>query len=603
MVHRGSLRRVLLMFCACCIAEWLCSAQMNDPGIPKQVPPRRSTQLSDGFGVNLPLPREPHLPWTRHWWTRVFDSGVKWVRLGQYENSSDKTSWDWVEPSPGVYNVRPEVDEAVRSLADNGVSIEMQLCYGNPLYHGAPASRPQHIDPAPASIGPQDHPPNPIFNGLNSEDEIQGFLNYTRFMVHRYKGKVRGWELWNEENIEYWQPHGESKDQLAAKAKQYGAVLCRFADVVHEVDPKSKVIFGGISSVDPAFVLSAIAGCPSKIDVMAYHAYPGYGGNHPPEAADALVGASALREAVLRVPGIRGNIEFWDNEWNVIPKWRNSNESVQARYVPRYFLQTRAQNVKGFLWEFIPGTDGNEDDQYGLLHGDNTAGNAFQPRPSYRSFEVTSALFGQTVRVPQCEVLQDRSPDIPQPYSHGELKEYCFRDTASDKPIYAVWLAVYAAPEERFKPVEVDVPVPDRLIQNPILIDLRTGKVTAATWRDKDARTITVGVTDSVTAIADASYLNWPEAPEAPSGLCAKQTGGIIELNWNGRGEVSGFEIQRSVDWGGWQKVSEVSSDQSRYSEHLPAGSHITYRVRALGRTVTSAWSNPAWVDMVASIR
>jgi hypothetical protein len=578
----------------------LCGAQAVDPAaVPNEVLPRRSTQLTAGFGVNLPLPRDPRLPWTQDWWARIFDSGVKWVRIGQYENSSDKTSWDWVEQTPGEYHVLPEVDEAVRSLHDNGVSIEMQLCYGNPLYHGDRASRLKHVDPARGSIGPGDHPPNPIFNGLNTEDEIKGFLNYTRFMVNRYKGKVQAWELWNEENIEFWQPHRDTHVALVEKAKQYGAALCRFADVVHEIDPESKVIFGGISSVDSGFALAAIAGCPSKIEVMAYHAYPGYGGNQPPEAADALVGASAFREALLRAPGIRKDVEFWENEWNVIPNWKDSNESVQARYMPRFFLQTKAEGVKGFLWEFIPGTDGNEDDQFGLLHGDGSSANAFQPRPAYLALQITSALFGQTERDVQCEVLQDRSPDIPQQYSHGELREYCYRDTTSGKPIYAVWFAVYSAPEDRFKPVTVEVPIPDQQIQDPVLIDLRTGKVTPAAWHDKDARTITVGATDSVIAIADASYLNWPVAPDAPAALVATLSGGRVELGWKSKGVGGGLEVQRSLDWSKWEKIAELKADQSSYSEPLPSsGRHITYRVRALGSGTSSAWSNPAWVDV-----
>ena len=599
MIYELSLRRTLLLLVVSLIAGLSLHAQGGDPPVPKDVPPRRSTQLSDGFGVNLPLPRDPRLPWTQHWWTRVFDSGVKWVRLGQYENSSEKTGWDWVEQTPGAYRVLPEVDEAVRSLADNGVSIEMQLCYGNPLYQGDRASRPKHIYPAPPSIGQEDHPPNPIFHGLITDDEIQGFLNYTRFMVNRYRGKIQGWELWNEANINYWQPSAETNEQLAVKGKQYGKAFCRFADVVHEADPKSKVIFGGTSSVDSSFVLAAIADCPSKIDVMAYHAYPGYGSNHAPEEVDALVGADSFREAVLRFPGIRRDIEFWDNEWNVIPNWKNSNESVQARYLARYYLQAKAQDVKGFVWEFIPGTDGNEGDQYGLIHGDTPAADAFRPREAYRTFEVTSALFGQTKRDPSCEIVQDRSPSVPEKYSHGELKQYCFRDYASGKPIYAVWLAVYAAPEDRFEPVTAEIPIPEREIQTPILIDVRTGKVIPATWKNKEARIIAVDLKDSVVAVADASYLKWSQAPEAPAGLVAKQSRGRVQLNWKGHGELNGFEIQRSLDWGSWQNVTVLGPDQLRYSEQLPSGAHITYRVRALGRAEPSAWSNPAWVDSV----
>jgi hypothetical protein len=598
MDFNSNLRVKVLLIFICLIAVFPRLALAGHP-IPQEVPPRRSTQLSDGFGVNLPLPRDPRLPWTQHWWTRVFDLGVKWVRLGQYENSSEKTGWDWVEQTPGSYYVLSEVDEALRSLAENGVSIEMQLCYGNPLYQGDRAKRPKHVDPAPPSIGQEDHPPNPIFRGLNTEDEIQGFLNYTRFMVNRYKGKVAGWELWNEANINYWQPPAETNEQLIAKAKQYGKAFCRFADVVHEADPKSKVIFGGTSSVDPLFVLTAMAGCPEKIDVMAYHAYPGYGSNHAPEEMDALVGADSFRETVLRFPGIRKDIEFWDNEWNVTPSWKNSNESVQARYIARYYLQAKARGVKSFVWEFIPGTDGNEGDQFGLMHGDTSSADRFHPREAYRTFEVTSALFGQTERDPSCEIEFDRDPSIPQKYSHGELRQYCFRDVKSGKPIYAVWLAVYANPDDHFEPVAIEIPIADAQIQTPILIDVRTGKITLATWKNKEARTITLDLKDSVIAVADASYVNWPQAPEAPAGLIAKQIKGEVELRWDGYANTTGFEIQRSSDWKRWEKVKELRSDQLRYSETLPAGKHITYRVRALGQQAPSAWSNPAWVDVV----
>ncbi|HXY01826.1 MAG TPA: hypothetical protein VEI54_12960 [Candidatus Limnocylindrales bacterium] len=547
--------------------------------------------------MNLPLPREPRLPWTQRWWTRLFDSGVKWVRLGQYENTSEKTGWDWVEQSPGVYKVLPEVDEAVRSLVENGISIEMQLCYSNPLYQGDPRSRPKYIEPAPASIGPQDKPPNPIFKGLEAEDEIEGFLNYARFMVGHFKGKVRAWEFWNEPNIEYWQPHVESNEQLAVKGRQYGRVLCRFADAVHNVDPQSKVIFGGTSSIDPSFVMAAIASCPSKIDVMAYHAYPGYGSNHAPEEVDDLVGAQALREAVLRFPGIRKDIEFWDNEWNVIPNWKNSNESVQARYLSRYFLEAKAYGVRGFLWEFIPGTDGNENDQYGLLHGETKSADAFQPREAYRAFEVTSALFGQTERDLSCGTLNDRDPRVPEKYSHGQFREYCFRDTVSGNPIYAVWLAVYAAPDDHFAPVTAWIPIPDRQIQNPLVIDIRTGKITPVAWSDKEARTIQVELKDGILAVADTSYLNWPRALEAPGPLQARKHGDQVLLEWKSDGIAEAFEIQRSMDWGDWQETARVAAGATTYSEKLPAGHHISYRVRSLSNGTASAWSNPAWID------
>jgi hypothetical protein len=59
----------------------------------------------------------------------MFDAGVKWVRIGQYENSSDQTSWDWIEQKRGVFAVPPHLDDAIDSLIENGVHILVQLLY------------------------------------------------------------------------------------------------------------------------------------------------------------------------------------------------------------------------------------------------------------------------------------------------------------------------------------------------------------------------------------------------------------------------------------------------------------------------------------------
>ena len=75
--------------------------------LPEKVPPKRTSQIQDGFGINSDLPRDPYLPWNRWWWTRMFDAGFKWIRIGQYENSSDYTSWDWIEQKRGVYASSP----------------------------------------------------------------------------------------------------------------------------------------------------------------------------------------------------------------------------------------------------------------------------------------------------------------------------------------------------------------------------------------------------------------------------------------------------------------------------------------------------------------
>ena len=139
------LRRIwlTLAFATFCLCAPLPRAAAQRTGtLPDHVPPKRSSQIHDGFGINSDLPRAPYLPWNRWWWTRMFDAGAKWIRIGQYENSSDYTSWDWVEQKRGVYAVAPEVEDYVDSLVENGVNVQVQLHYGNPMYTGPPERSP-----------------------------------------------------------------------------------------------------------------------------------------------------------------------------------------------------------------------------------------------------------------------------------------------------------------------------------------------------------------------------------------------------------------------------------------------------------------------------
>jgi hypothetical protein len=127
-------------------------------------------------------------------------------------------------------------------------------------------------------------PLNPIFLAPKTDEQIEAFLGYVRFMVDHFRGRINHWELWNEKNIGYWRPDIEKTE----KAKWYGRVLCRFADAVHATNPDAKVMFGGVADADVKFVMSALPACPGKIDIMAYHSYPGgpFGVGKPPEEID-----------------------------------------------------------------------------------------------------------------------------------------------------------------------------------------------------------------------------------------------------------------------------------------------------------------------------
>src|SRR5947209_5047392 len=145
---------------------------------PERVPPKRSSQIQDGFGINSDLPRAPYLPWNKWWWTRMFDAGFKWIRIGQYENSSERTSWDWIEQKRGVYASSPELEDAVDSLVENGMKVQVQLIYGNVMYTSSSGKRPDVSVPEPGSFHNDDRSVYSIFWPPKTPEQIAAFNGY-----------------------------------------------------------------------------------------------------------------------------------------------------------------------------------------------------------------------------------------------------------------------------------------------------------------------------------------------------------------------------------------------------------------------------------------
>jgi len=146
-------------------------------GVPSHIPPKRSSQIQDGLGgVNTSLPREPYIPWNRWWWTGMFDAGIKWARIGQYEDTSDITGWDWIEQKRGEFSSLPELDDYVDSLLDNGAKVQLQLLYGNPMYTSPAGRLPESITPSPASVHNRDLNLYSVFWPPKTPEQIAAFV-------------------------------------------------------------------------------------------------------------------------------------------------------------------------------------------------------------------------------------------------------------------------------------------------------------------------------------------------------------------------------------------------------------------------------------------
>jgi hypothetical protein len=432
---------------------------------------------------------------------------------------------------------------------------------------------------------------NSIFWPPKSPEEITAFIRYVKWMVNHFHGRIHYYVLWNEQDIGYWNPWGNPEE--------YGRLLRAFAPAVHETDPTAKVIYGGQADPTSDFARRALdeCKCAEEIDIFAYHTYPGYGQNMNPEAMDygayGVESPAKLRNLVRNYPGMKKDIEFWDDEFNSIPSWRGSDETVQSKYIPRGILYNHAAGVRTFVWLLTAGVDGNEYDDFGFIHGFRNLPDDFTPRPVFYALQNTNALFSDTKLDPGIGIEATQIPALRRQGGAPFLR-YGFRN-ANGKAIIAYWIAAHSVPGGAFAPLTVNLKLKNSGIRNPVLIDVVSGDISPLRWAKGGADQLeALPVRDTVLAIADASYFDWPVLPEAPSGLTAVVSGAAVSLRWELHGgEPSRVAVERrSGNTGAWQRIVTEAVGSSFTDTAPPRSSVVCYRVRAINGGGESAFSN-----------
>ncbi len=303
----------------------------------------------------------------------------------------------------------------------------------------------------------------------------------------------------------------------------------------------------------------------------------------------------ALRQMIRNYPGVRLDLEFWDDEFNSIPSWRGSDESVQAKYVPRGILYTWAAGVKTFVWLLAAGTDGNEYDDFGIIHGLTYSPDEFTPRPVYYALQNTNALFADTIFDPSIEIT---GPDLfAAKTKGGPFFAYGFRSRGG-KAIVAYWLAAHSQPGNVFPTSHGTLTLKNTGIKQPVLVDVDSGASSPLEWKKGTTDTLeSIPFRDSAMAIADESYFDWPVLPEAPSSLNVAVVGNSVKLTWevHGGNPLSVVVERRIGDRRKWERIAKLPASATEYSDAtVERGQRVSYRVRALNDAGESAYSNIA---------
>jgi hypothetical protein len=177
------------------------------------------------------------------------------------------------------------------------------------------------------------------------------------------------------------------------------------------------------------------------------------------------------------------------------------------------------------------------------------------------------------------------------------LLSYGFR-SKNGKAIVAYWVAAHSVPGNYLPPYYATITLKNSGIQQPVLIDVVSGDIRPLNWMKGTTDTLEMlPVTDSILAIADADYFDWPVLPEAPSTLTAASIESGVKLSWEVHGgnpeHVVVERRQDSTARGSWQRIAELPASATHYSDsQVKPGQKASYRVRATNANGNSATSN-----------
>ena len=143
----------------------------------------------------------------------VWNTGLQWMEV-----IIDPTGqWQYVDWQNGSYAVDPEDEQVIDDLVRNGVRLTLMLDVWGPEHRV-------------------------VF--YKSEEDIQRYLNWVRFMVRHFKGRIEYYQILNEPDLNFEAPSGMPVDA-------YVNLIKRTVPVIRFEDPQAKIAIGALPS--PSF--------------------------------------------------------------------------------------------------------------------------------------------------------------------------------------------------------------------------------------------------------------------------------------------------------------------------------------------------------------
>lgn len=261
---------------------------------------------------------------------------IKSVRLDYH--------WSDVERIKGHYqSANPALDSFIEKLSINGIKTLLVLDYGNKFYgNGKPVT----------------------------QQQIEGFVNYSLWTVNHFKGKVNTFEVWNEWHLQ--KPRLLSMNEESAR---------NYVNLVKNVYISVKTKYPDVSVIAGSFnPTKAIEqdwenkifdmGILNYVDGLSIHTYNNDFNKFLPaknnlELVDKME-VTASRLVHREVPVYITEIGISDHSRNKIP-----DDQIAEFAIDYIKLASQRKYIKGVWWyDFINDGDdkGNGEDNYGILY-------------------------------------------------------------------------------------------------------------------------------------------------------------------------------------------------------------------------------------------
>lgn len=276
----------------------------------------------------------------------------------QYGFNSFRTdfSWNSTEKEKGMYSVQSPLEKSNELLQiiskDKSTTALLVLDYGNELYT------------------PSGYP--------TSQDQINAFANYAKWVSHHYRGKVRYYEIWNE----WLQGTGVKKNSIPPEDPLVYTALARESyKIIKQNDPNAIVIVGSINPTIPKYMTwldglidNDILDYSDAISVHAYSTRISTPGTKPPERGIEEI--EKVEKLIVNKTGKPKDIYISENGYPTMYNVKDLSQDGVAQNIIKFTMLARSKPyIKGLWWYDLIDDGSNKDEpenNYGFFSTTNT---------------------------------------------------------------------------------------------------------------------------------------------------------------------------------------------------------------------------------------